>query len=504
MGACAGALLFLLHPVQVETVVWISQRKNLLAMFFFLLAWESYCTYRENAAASRRYQYIASLLFLLLALLSKSVAVIFPIVILLFDYCYPSINKRFNLRDKLPYILISAFAAVLAIISQTPDPLTGSVGGLAGGYHGGTPVATFLTMLPVLIRYMRMVVWPTNLSALYDPPIHKNLDPTVLTALFFLCVTGFIIYKCFKFNRKIAFWPIYFFIALLPVSQIIPMVTLINDRYLYFPLIGVAGLLGYGVRQAHIKWDFSPLVIVPCLTVLIISLSILSFNRSNIWVNSITLWNDAVRKSPKLPLAWEALGEAYHYTPHPDRERAKKAYLQAIKLSPMNDLSRYNLGILYMDQYNFDEAEIILKELLKLSPEHVTGLTAFGDLAMRRNKLKEAESYYRKAYSLQPEAVEINQKLGNLMVVTGRIDEARSFYMRIEKLQWETDPSNAYELAKIEAITGNTNESIKWLDIALQRGYNDYYMIMNDEEMAPVRVDARFSELAQKYFPHKR
>jgi hypothetical protein len=390
LAAWSGAALFLLHPVQVETVVWISQRKNLLAMFFFLIAWECYCVYRDSGSARRLYWYAASVTALLLALLSKSVTVVFPLAMLLFDRCYPGAKESQNLRDKLPYLLVSVLAAVLAVHSQTPDPSTGRGGGLTV-YHGGSPVATFLTMLPVFCSYLRLIVWPFNLSALYDPVIHKSLDGGVLAAFLFLCGMGVLVYLLYRYDRRIAFWSLFFFLALLPVSQIVPLVTLMNDRYLYFPLIGAAALLAYGVNRFAALWRARPFCIMACLALLLVFFSGLSLARIAVWRNGISLWSDTITKSPKLPLAWEALGEAYHYTAHPNRKEAEKAYLYAIKLSPGSDMSRYNLGILYMDQYDFDKADAILRELLQRSPQHVMGLTAFGDLAMRRNDYEGAE-----------------------------------------------------------------------------------------------------------------
>ena len=498
LAAWCGAAFFLVHPVQVETVAWISQRKNLLAMLFFLLAWELYIAYRDSGG---RQFYAGSVLALLLALLSKSVAVIFPVIVLLFDYCYPAPTNRYRFRNKVPYLLVAIAAAVIAILSQTPDYTEWGAGGGRAGYHGGSAWATFLTMLPVFCSYIRLIVWPVNLSALYDPAIHKSIDLAVMAALLLLGAILFLVYRLSRYDRRIAFWPLFTIIALLPVSQIVPLVTIMNDRYLYFPLIGVAALTAYAINFIYRQGGGYRVVVMPIMAIPLILLAMLSFQRINVWRDAATLWSDTVKKAPNSFLAWEALGESLHYTARPNRNEAIIAYRRAIELNPASDISRYNLGVVYTDLNDYASADKILQELLKRSPNNVMGWAAFGDLALRRFEYSEAENRYRKALSLQPEAVQVLQKIGNLMVIMGRIDEARSCYLRIEEIQERSDALNAYELAQVEALAGDTGASIRWLETALQRGYNDFAGIMTDEELTPIISDARFADLVNKYFP---
>lgn len=503
-AAWAGAMVFLLHPVQVETVVWISQRKNLLAMFFFLISWELYRAYRDNQSERRRRLfYTASLITVLLALLAKSIAVIFPVVIILFDYCYPPLKPRHPFIDKLPYLLVAIAAAVVAILSQTPDYSEWGAGGGRAGYHGGSAWATILTMLPVFCTYLRQIVWPSDLSALYNPTIYKNPDSVVLGSFLLLGGVLYLLFRLYRYDRSLAFWPLYAIIALIPVSQIVPLVTLMNDRYLYFPLIGVAALVAYAVDFSSRKLKSASMV-MPVAVILLILLSVVSFQRVAVWRDATTLWRDTVKKRPNNPVAWEALGESLHYTGTPNYQEAIAAYRRAIELSPPGNgghMSHYNLGIAYTNLGDYANAEKVLRKLLQESPNNVMGWAALGDVALRRYLYNEAETCYRKALGFQPEAVQVHQKIGNLMVILERLDEARDSYLKIEEIQERTDPHNAYELARIEALTGDTGASITWLQESLERGYNNYNGIMADEELVPIMADARFAELVSKYFP---
>jgi tetratricopeptide (TPR) repeat protein len=501
MAAWFGSALFLLHPVQVETVAWISQRKNLLAMLFFLLAWELYLDYRDSSSDRKRYYFVASLFVLILSLLSKSVAVVFPVALLLFDHCFPPGSEKIRYMDKVPYMFASAVVAMVAILSQTPDYTDWGAGGGRTGYHGGSPFATFLTMLPVFCRYILNILYPINLSAIYDPAIHKSVDLTVTVAFVLLAGIVFLVYRLYKAEPRAAFWLMFAILALVPVSQVVPLVTLMNDRYLYFPMIGVAGLCAHGLKGCGLHRFGRTTIIRGIAMVMLLGISTLSFLRSGVWCDASTLWSDAVAKSPNSWLAWEALGESKLYGKNPHPNEAIKAYLRALEINPGIEITRFNLGVAYTELNDYGNADRILKELLKLSPVNVMGWAAYGDLALRRLDYDEAERCYEKAQKLQPEAVQVRRRIGNLMIITGRFPEARSAFLRIEALQEGNDPLNAYELARVESLAGDTGAASEWLERSLQRGYRNYDGILADQELTPVRSDRRFMLLVNKYFP---
>lgn len=502
LAAWAGAMLFALHPVQVETVAWISQRKNLLALFFFLLAWLFYLA-MDAEHRKRRLYYGASIVALLFALLAKSVAVFFPFAMLLFDHCYRRAPLKSRLLDKIPYLLVSLVAVVMALLSQTPDYGEWGAGGGRAPYHGGSPWATFLTMLPVYCRYLQLIFWPTGLSAVYNPPVHTHPDAGVLAAAALLAVCAAGAFLLYRHDRRTAFWVFLALLALLPVSQIIPLVTLMNDRYLYFPMVGVAGVLACCLKLAVERVPALRPGLLGCLVILCGILLALSFRRAAVWRDGVALWSDAVTKSPNVALAWEGLGEAYHNSAAGRLAAAIPAYREAIRLCPGSDISRYNLGAVYFALNDYGNAQRVLHELLTISPRNVMGWALYGDLALKQFDYAEAERRYRKALSLQPEAAPVYKKLGNLLVVTGRLDEAKAVHLQIESLQGGFDPINAYDLAKIDALQGDTTGALFWLEQALSRGYSDFSGIMADEELTPVFADGRFAALVGRYFPRK-
>lgn len=307
--ACSAAWIFLLHPVQVETVAWVSQRKSLLAMFFFLIALLGYQSYSEQQA-NRIRCYLLSVVSIAAALLSKSIAVIFPAVIVLYDLTYDRCGPRSTTQrilDKIPFIAVAAAVAAMAIISQSQEE-----GGGRRGYPGGSPQAAFYTMVPVLLSYIRDGFWPFGFTPYYNVTIRQHPDAVLavaLVALLLLTALGAYLYRT---ARPLVFWYAIFFIALVPVLQVVPLVNLKNDRYLYTPLLGFAVLVVIGAQQLQkvipLQWQ-RPYYCAMIITML--ALPVLTYKQTLCWRNDVTIWSRAVAVDPKNSVAWLQLAKAY-------------------------------------------------------------------------------------------------------------------------------------------------------------------------------------------------
>lgn len=402
--AFCGAAVFLLHPLQVETVAWVSQRKNLLAMLFFLLAWELYCRYRQSPTQARLC-YAASLAAFVLAGLSKSVVVIFPLILVWAEFFFSPGREERRWRDKLPFFAVAVLVAGLALLSQQPDNLTwgGSSGGGMSGYHGGSLFATFLTMLTVVCRYLWLILWPVDLSVLYEHTVFTAVSLRVVAAAGLLLLLVGLACLLFRQNRRYGFWPIFFLTALLPVSQIVPLVTLMNDRYLYFPMLAVAGL--YGAGCATLLERFGRRGLLPVAVVLPI-LALLSFQRAGVWRDDISLWRDTALKSPGKAEAWQNLAVSLQRSPADYKREAIAAYERSYELAP-RETTLYLLGTVYQELKEYDTALLCFQHLLERSPDNVMGLTALGNTYRLMGEYEKAELPLRRAYQLQPEAREI-------------------------------------------------------------------------------------------------
>lgn len=361
-----AALLFLLHPVQVESVVWISQRKNVAAMFFFLISWYCYVFHREKDGISSTIVYYVSLIAFLLAILAKSVAVILPPVLLLFNVCFREKSRKGLCADLIPYVIIAGLAAILALKSQSPE----YDGGRVHTYYGGSILNTAFTMLPVLVRYLGMLFWPANLSAWYDPAIRSGADSAVtLSGLLLLALIGAGVIL-WRRKRDLFFWYALFFIGLVPVSQLVPLTTLMNDRYLYFPMLGAApfvcAMLLPKATAADLLFPGRQLVLAIVFTAVIVLCAFTSYQRSAVWKDSVTLWSDTAMKAPNVHLVHHGLGCALLQAGRLDE--AITELTTALQLNAGNVETFNQLGIAYGKKGEFDRAIQIFEAALRIDP----------------------------------------------------------------------------------------------------------------------------------------
>lgn len=288
-SAFIGSMLFLLHPVQVEAVVWVSERKTVLSMLSALAAWNFWL----DSGCGGIKRYLLSVTAFCAAILTKSVAVVLPLFMLVHDAAHGGLDKsRLRLlRRFTPFFLVALVGGMVAIYSQDP-----SLHGGRTGYHGGSPLATLYTMLPVLFRYLGMVFYPTALTVYYgDVTIRSRLDEEVVLAaggVLLLLALGVFLYRR---NKMALCWYVLFFMGLLPVSQIIPIITLINDRYLYFPMIGVAGICAVAAEGVSEKLFMARKWLVVGSIPLFALLAWLTVQQAKSWENTYTLYRQIVR-----------------------------------------------------------------------------------------------------------------------------------------------------------------------------------------------------------------
>ena len=382
--AFLSALGFLLHPVQVESVVWISQRKTVLAMFFFLVALLSYVCYRENRTRHGYAYYIVSLLAFLCALLSKSVTVILPLVLVLYDLCIVSPeNRRKLLLNKIPFGAAAVAIAALALKSQAYE----AGGGIVPDYLGDTPFSTFFTMLTVFMKYAGLLIWPSDLSIIYNPPIRTNIDWAVAMAGTFSVLFCFGLFYLYRRNKQVFFWASLAPIGLLPVSQMVPLTTIMNDRYLYFPLIGCAVVFAQGALYCTGmiprlgEWRGVALV---CLA--LSPLPVLTWQRTLVWHDSLTLWTDAYQKSQDYITAagrGNALAQEGRF------DEALEMYDKSLSMEPTCEEALRGVGAIYLNRGDYDRAIEYLQRYVSNYPESDLAKKMLGLAYSQRKKRQE-------------------------------------------------------------------------------------------------------------------
>ncbi len=323
-------LIFLIHPVQTQAVTYIVQRATSLAGMFCLASLCLYLRWRLSPPGrTTKICYTASLVTGLLAIFSKESAIILPFLLLFSEtFLFPSERKSAK-KSLAPFL-------VLVLVIPFTMAVTGSVSfkemrRSCEGPVGILPFHYLLTQFRVVVTYLRLLFLPINQNLDYDYPVFRTLwTPPVLLSLALLMAlltTGF---KLRKNHPLFSFAIFFFFLSLLPESSFIPIRDVIFEHRLYLPLFGYAlflvGLLSYLLRR---KSSLTLLVILSLLTT---GYAGATYQRNKVWRNEITLWEDAVKKSPFKPRAHTNLGLAYDAAGEFDRALAE--YSRALQINP--------------------------------------------------------------------------------------------------------------------------------------------------------------------------
>jgi len=494
-GALLGSALFLVHPVQVECVAWASQRKTLLAMLFYLLAFHAWLAFREKNGGCAKGYYTASMVLFIAALLAKSVAVIFPVMLVLYDSLITPGRRRLgDYADKLPYLGAALVVGLLAVMTQVPD-----YGGGRVSYPDNLALIP-MTMLPVLASYLSKLVWPSpaSLSIMYFPPMRYNIDaPVVISSLLGILLLLLALYL-YRKNRACLFWYTLFFLGLLPVSQVIPLVTLMNDRYLYFPMLGVAGvaaLLCSSVKDsARVQKSYRFAAGFACLLVLGL-LARASYERGKVWQDTISLFSDAVVKVPNQSDPWSRLAEGF--VAIGNLATAQQYYEQSASLGLLDSEAKFNLAQIYLDRSEFTKAYNFIKNLEAEGEKFKYTGFFLGEYYFRTGSFRDAEKHLFAYLEKAPADDGALMTLGQVYLFTGEREKAREYFAKAV-MTGKDNPVLYYAMASLESVENNIEQSLAYLQKALSLGFNKTGHLLQDPLLVNVRRDPRFRALISR------
>lgn len=289
--AFVTSILFGIHPLHVESVAWISGRKDVLYGFFYLSASISYIYFLSSIKKAK--YYIITLLFFIFSVFSKSAAITLLPILFLFDYiCNRKYSKR-ALLDKIPFAIIAFVFSVVAILSQ------------AGAVRKDIALSLFSKLKVAsycIIFYLEKIFLPVKLSCFYPPfKITDDFMPNIFNYSFALLVI-LIIIVCFtlKYTKKIMFGVLFFLISIFLNLQFIPLgVVLTADRYTYIPALGIffifAVFFMWLIKKVANKFILKAFL-VSILIFIIVSFTCFTWNRCKVWKNGFTLWSDVISK----------------------------------------------------------------------------------------------------------------------------------------------------------------------------------------------------------------
>lgn len=454
-GAIVAAL-FAVHPLHVESVAWISERKDVLSAFFCMLTLHAYIHYARRPAARR---YAIVLVLFALGLMAKPMLVTVPVLLLLLDF-WPL--GRAGLAkgqghtwvrlawEKAPLLALSAVSSIVTLLVQmrggaVADPVTDPL-----GYR----IANALVSYAV---YIAKTFWPAGLAVHY-PYTVVSWWP----ALGSLLLLGVLTFLSFRLARKhpqfLVGW-FWYLIALLPVIGLIRFGDQARaDRYTYLPLIGLFIVVTWLARALADRLPL-PRATLPAVAVAVCCvLTAAARGQVGFWKNDIALWTRAVEKGGSgNHLAYTELASALADRGEPGA--AVKHLLEAIRINPRSYEAHTRLGLLYSRQGRFDEALEHCNEAIRLNPRFVQGYTNRGIVYGNQGNPAKAVEDFRKALELKPGDAALHYNLGYALADAGRTDEAWTQFQ--EALRINPDHAQARNwLANILAARGQTAEAI--------------------------------------------
>ncbi len=451
-AAFFGSLLYAAHPVHVEAVTWLSARKEVLHGFFFFLAFYLYLRGKKEGGRKKVILLGLVLLVFFLAILSKPSAVVFPAVILIYEFAFRKDGWSDFVRRHWFFLLLSILISLIFVIILMKVML--EAGGIKP-YRGGTFLSNLLASAYIFTNNIKLLAFTINYSAAYTLRVFYSV--LSLQTLLVVCVTsllfGLSVWSLKK--TKIFFFSFFFlFVTLLPYLNIVPISTLLADRYLFIPSFSFCFLLGIGFDKLYeltykrFSEGFFKLLSVVIFLFLLGGYSFITFQQNKVWENSYTLWSDAVAKYPEsneanaligvvymelgmdeeaveylekavqiLPIDYESrnnLGIVYQRLEM--AEKALNELLISIALKPENDLTKINLSVFYQRQKEYKKSEEILKHLISKKPQDASLYFRLGVLYKDMGHYEAAVSELIKANQLAPEIINPYEELGNIYI----------------------------------------------------------------------------------------
>jgi tetratricopeptide (TPR) repeat protein len=491
-AALFGSLLFAAHPVHVEAVTWLSARKEVLHGFFFFVAFYLYLKGREEGQKKVLFLGL-TVLSILLSILSKPSAVVFPAVLLIYEIALTKGRWTDFLKRYWLFLLLSICISLIFVIILFEVML--GAGGIKP-YRGGTFFNNLLFSFYVFLYNIKLLIFTINYSAAYT--IRVVYSVFSLRTLLILSITfllfGLSIWSLKKM-KVIFFSFFFFFVTLLPYLNIVPISTPLADRYLFIPSFSFCFLLGIGFdklyRIIHKRFSegFFKLLSVGIFLFLLGGYCFMTFQQNKIWKNSYTLWSDAVRKYPEsneanalmgvvymdlgmdekateylekavhiLPIDYESrnnLGIVYGRLNRP--EKALNELLIALRLKPENDITQVNLSVFYQRQKEYKKSEEILKHLISRNPKNAELYFRLGLLYKEMGLPRAAISELIRAMELAPEIINPYEELGNIYVSKlGDIEKGTYYYkkgiesapkakLKVQELRWMIQDLECYK-----------------------------------------------------------
>jgi Flp pilus assembly protein TadD len=457
--------LFAIHPLRVESVAWVAERKDVLSTLFWILTVWAYFWYVRHPRLSR---YLLVALVFALALMSKPMVVTLPFVLLLLDF-WPFGRAKFEsalapavwiplVKEKLPLLALAAASSLLTVANQRDAGALISLESIPFSLRAANAFVSY-------VAYVGNMFWPARLAAFYPFPPSIPFWQVAGSVLVLIAASVAV----FRAGRR---WPyltvgwFWYLGTLLPVIGFFQAgLQARADRFTYVPQIGLFLILAWGLPDLLTHWRYRKIALPAAAGIALCACAVMARAQVQYWRNNLALWSRDVAVTDSNYLVRDNLGIALS-----DQGRVSEAvvqYAEAVRLNPSYADAQSNLGASLLDQGNVHEAVPHLFEALRLDPKYAEAHNNLANALASQGKLDEAITHYREALRLKPDYADAHNGWGAALDNIGNLDEAIAHYseaLRINPLRPEVHNNLGIALQK----QGKLEEAARELNQALR------------------------------------
>jgi protein O-mannosyl-transferase len=440
-ASAAAAIIFGIHPLRVESVAWIAERKDVLSGLFFILTLLAYARYARNRTWWRM---TVVAICLSLGLMSKPMLVTTPLVLLLLDYWPLNRTGSFArlVLEKIPLFLLSAVSSIATMTAQR----------FAIGTTENLPLTWRITNAIVsYFTYLRQIVWPHNLIPFYPHPEETvPLTEVIVLSSLLIAITVAVAMLRRRYPYIFVGW-FWYLIALLPVIGIVQVGLQGHaDRYTYLPTIGIVIAVVWTVRDITSAWRSRTFILAPIAVAVVLALAALSHGQTRHWHDTESLWTYTLNISPDNDVAHAGLAGIQFA--RGDLETAISHYRRALEIRDGNSAAHYGLALALARQRKVDEAIAHWEKSLEIQPDNSAARNYLGTALASSGRDREAIAQWEQTLEYDPENGDAANNSAWLLATSQQAD------LR--------DPAKAVELAKRAVNLPGGNNPIVYRTLA--------------------------------------
>lgn len=475
------AAAFALHPLHVESVAWVSERKDVLSTFFWMLTIAAYLRYVRH---SRLHWYLLTLVIFALGLMAKPMLVTLPLVLLLLDY-WPlnrlqkktsasatgprkkkSMDTRFKINiyyrciwEKIPFLMLSALSSFVTFIVQRNAGIVADIYRLPVKLRIANALISYT-------KYIQKMFWPTKLAILYPYDVRSLTFGAALASAVLLLTISFFVIRFSKKHGYLTLGWLWYLGTLLPVIGLVQVGNqALADRYTYIPFIGLFIIIAWAVNDIFAKWQNRKIVLTLSAVIALSACSVCTFLQLTYWRNTFTLLEHALEVTSQNSIVHYNLACAFQ-----DQAKLEEAvfhYRRAVHIDPKYAEAHNNLGSVLSEQGKSKEAIYHLRQAIKIKPDYPQAHNNLGTVLKLQGNIAQAVTHFNKALETNPDSAQAHNNLGIALRNQNKLDQAIEHFRYA--LRINPDYAEAHNnIALVFDTQDRPNEAIEHFLRALQ------------------------------------